>query len=115
MGKEGLAVGVEERAVVLTGVEDLAGRAADLVEGKLAREVGVEGLEGLAVVGKEDRPVGVAGLVADLGPPDDEGLLFPVLKGFSPFCKPACLDAPLLLVFGTGSSWIFVNCNIKVT
>lgn len=37
-GKEGLAVGVEDRAVDLVGVEDLTAGATALVEGKVARE-----------------------------------------------------------------------------
>lgn len=76
---DGLVVGVEERAVDLVGVEDLTGGAVSFVEGNVAREVGVEGLEDFDVAGKVGLPVGVAGLLAvDFGPPDDNGLLFPV-------------------------------------
>lgn len=49
-------MGVEEQAVDLVGVEDL-GRLEGLFEGKMGREVGVEGLEG-----NVGRPVGVEDL-----------------------------------------------------
>lgn len=108
---KGLAVGVEERAEVLLGVEDLTGGPAGLVEGKVAREVGVDALEGLAVVGTVSRLVGVAGLVAAAGPPDEEGLLLLVFDEFSPECKVVRFDATL--IFEAGSSWIFVSYIIK--
>ena len=83
-GKEGLAVGVEERAVDLVGVDDLAVEAAGFVEGKVARDEGVEDLEGFVPVVRVGRPVCVAGLLADFGPPEEDGLLLRVLEEFSP-------------------------------
>lgn len=85
-GAEGLAVGVEERAVDLVGVEDLNTGAVGLVlEGKLDREVGVEGLEDLVDAVKVGRPVGVAGLqLVDVGPLVVDGFLLPALEKLSP-------------------------------
>lgn len=80
----GLAVGVDERAVDLVGVEDLTGAVVGLEEGKVAREVGVEDLEGLVIVVKVGLAVGVAALVPDDIPPDDFGLLLIVMDGFAP-------------------------------
>lgn len=65
VGMEGLAVGVEGRAVVLVGVEDLAEETLALVEGNVAREVGVEDLAEEAAGFVEDnvaREVGVEDL-----------------------------------------------------
>jgi len=90
--RDGLAVGVEERAAILVGVEDLAGGATDLVEDNVGRDVGVDGLECLAVADKEGLPVGVAGLDTDLCPPADADLLLPALVEFSPDCKVVPLD-----------------------
>lgn len=101
-GNEGLAVGVEERAVDLVGVEDLAVEAAGFVEGKVARDVGVEDLVGLVAVGRVGRPVGVAGLLADFGPPEDDGLLLRFVEEFSPADKVCCFGARVL--FEAGSS-----------
>lgn len=101
-GREGLAVGVEDRAVDLVGVEDLTGGATFLVEGKEARELGVDDLEGLVVIGNVDRPVGVADLrVTVLGPSDDEGLLLPVVEEFNSEGKVEFLDAIFLLEAGS--------------
>jgi hypothetical protein len=127
-GKVGLAVGVEDLAVDLDkGVEDLAGTVGlaagtvvlvaeteglvaeteGLVEGKVALDVGVEGLEGLDADVNVGRPVGVAGL--DPGPPDDGGLRGPTLEVFNPGEEAACLDTKFVLV--VGSSCGFANCN----
>lgn len=61
-GTEVLAVGVEERTSGLVGVEDRTAGTIGLVEGNVAREVGVEGLEGFAVVDDVVREVGVEDL-----------------------------------------------------
>lgn len=108
-GTEGLAVGVEERARDLVGVDDLTAGVAVLVEGNVAREVGVDGLEGLVVAGRVARPVGVAGLLADFNPQEDEGLLVPLLEEFRPDGKVECLGA--ILPLETSSSWKFASCN----
>lgn len=110
---DGLVVGVEERAVDLVGVEDLTGGAVSFVEGNVAREVGVEGLEDFDVAGKVGLPVGVAGLLAvDFGPPDDNGLLFPALEEFSPEDIAGCLAASLLLEAGCG--WRLGSLDFRV-
>lgn len=65
---EGLAVGVEERAVVLVGVEDLAEGTVGLVEDNVAREVGVEDLAEEAAGFVDDnvaREVGVEDLAEE--------------------------------------------------
>lgn len=120
-GKEGLDVGVEDLAVdlvtgvddlavdLVTGVDDLAGTAG-FVEVSVAREVGVEGLEGLVVAVGVGRPVGVA---VDVGhpvgvagldpcPPDDDGLRIPALEEFNPGEEAECFDMKLLLAAGSG-------------
>lgn len=98
-----LVVGVEERAVDLLGVEGLTGGAVSFVEGNVAREVGVEGLEDFDVAGKVGLPVGVAGLLTvDFGPPDDKGLLFPVPEEFSAEDITDCLVESLILEAGCG-------------
>lgn len=61
----------------LVGVDDLTGGAIDFAEGKVAREVGVEGLEDLVVEGNVGLPDGVEDL-------DDEGLLPPLVQELSP-------------------------------
>lgn len=79
---EGLAVGVEARGadLVLVGVAVLAGGAAGLAEFNVARDVGVEDLDGLFVEGNFGLPDGVTDLeVAEVGPPDDKGLLLLVV------------------------------------
>lgn len=120
-GNEGLAVGVEERAVALVGVEEravalvgvedlaVAGAAAGLLEGNVAREVGVEDLEDFADTGKVGLPVGVAGLEADFCPPEEEGLLMPIVDAFNP--DGTVIRLVTELVFEPGSSRIFVSCN----
>uniref|UniRef100_A0A6N2MN89 Uncharacterized protein n=1 Tax=Salix viminalis TaxID=40686 RepID=A0A6N2MN89_SALVM len=102
-------IGVDERAAVLVGVDDLAAGATDLAEDNVGRDVGVDGLECLAVADREGRPVGVAGLDTDLCPPADADLLLPALVEFSPESKVVPLDPPLVLE--AGSSWIFISCN----
>lgn len=104
----GLAVGVEERAVDLlgvedltVGVEDLTAEATGLEEGKVALEVGVKGLEGLAVVVKVGCLVGVAALVAEVRPPDDDGLLLAIPEEFSLDGTVGSLDATALLEAGS--------------
>ncbi|KAB5544352.1 hypothetical protein DKX38_012464 [Salix brachista] len=129
-GIEGLAVGVEDRVVdlvgvddrvvALDGVEDLAGTvdfivevvdlaaetvglAAETVgldEDRVAREVGVDDLEGLEPVVTMGRPVGVEGL--DPGPPDDEGLRIAAPEEFNPGEEADCLDTKLPLSIGSG-------------
>lgn len=84
----------------LVGVEDLTSEAAGLKEGKVALEVGVEGLEGLAVVDKVGRPVDVATLVVEVRPPDGDGLLLPVQE-LSPDGLVRFFDATLLLEAGS--------------
>lgn len=70
----------------------------------------MEDLEGFVVEGNAGRPVGVAALgVADVRPPDDEGLLLPLLEEFCPDGKVGCLGATLLLK--AGSAWILACCN----
>jgi hypothetical protein len=55
------------------GVEDL-GAVGPVLAGRVARELGVEGLEPLDVAVDAARPVGVEGLEElDVRPPDDEG------------------------------------------
>lgn len=133
-GTVGLPVGVEDLAVDLDGVEDLEGivdlvagivdlvaGAADLVVGtvglpaeivdlfNVAREVGVDDLEGLGADVTVGRPVGVAGL--DPGPPDDEGLRIPELEEFNPGEEVGCLDIKLLLAAGSG--WGFANLDLS--
>jgi len=118
-GIEGLAVGVEDR-VDLDGVEDLAGTvdfivevvdlaaetvglAAEIVgldEDRVAREVGVDDLEGLEPVVSVGRPVGVEGL--DPGPPDDEGLRIAAPEEFNPGEEAGFLDTKLPLRTGSG-------------
>jgi len=62
--------------VDLEGVEDLTGGTDDFADVKVALEIGVEGLEDLAVEGNVGLPEGVEDLeVAEVGAPDDEGLL----------------------------------------
>lgn len=103
VGKEGLAVGVEDRGMDLVGVEDLTLVALGLMEAKVACEVGVEDLEGFNVKGNVGRPVGVAALeVPGEIPPDNEGLLFPLLEDFCPVDKVGCAVAMLL---EAGSAW----------
>lgn len=108
-------VDLEETVVLVAGtvglvtveIEDLAaetvGLAAETVvlfDGKVALEVGVEGLEDLGAAVNVGRPVGVAGL--DPGPPADDGLRIPALEEFKPGDKAGCLDAKLLLPTGSG-------------
>lgn len=108
-GMEGLDVGVEDLAVdLVTGVDDLAGTVG-FVEVRVAREVGVAGLEGLVVAVNVGRPVGVAGL--DPGPPDDDGLRIPALEEFNPGEEAGCLDTKLLLAAGSG--WGFANLDFN--
>lgn len=65
----------------LVGVDDLTGGAVGFVEVKVAREVGVEGLEDLVDEGNVDLPDGVEDLeVTGVRPPDDEGLLLPLVE-----------------------------------
>lgn len=131
-GIDGLAVGVEDLAVDLVGVEDLAGtvgfvtKALGLVaeavvlvvetvgfdEGKEAREVGVEDLEGLDAVVNMGRPVGVAGL--DPGPPDDEGLRIPAPEEFNPGEEADCLDTKLPLAAASGCGLASYNHKKKI-
>lgn len=83
-GVEDLAGGVEERAVVLEGVEDLTRGATVLLEGAVPLEIGVDDLEGFDAAGKPDRLVGVGNLEAvDFWPPDDDDLLFPETEVFA--------------------------------
>lgn len=111
-GKECLAVGVEDRAADLVGVEDLAAGATTLVEGKMPREEGVVDLEGFVVEGNVGRPVGVAGReVADVSPPDNEGLFLPLLEEFCPDGEVGCLGAMLLLE--GGSAWILASLDFR--
>ena len=105
----GLAVGVDERAVDLVGVEDLTAGAVGLDDGKVARDVGVDGLEDLAVEFKLGRPVGVAALVLDVRPPEDDGLLSPVPEEFTLEGKFGFLERTLPLE--AGSSWTFASCK----
>ncbi|KAF1889209.1 hypothetical protein Lal_00024531 [Lupinus albus] len=70
-----------------------------LVEGKVAREVGVEGLNDFEAVFNIERPVGVAGLDPEFiegGP-----LLFPLLEEPNPGKEAGCLDTELLLPVGS--------------
>lgn len=140
-GTVALEVGVEDLAVALVGVEDLAGaedlaeetlglvmeavglaeaaaslfvaaaslaeETTGLLEGKVAREVGVEDLEVLVVVVNVGRPVGVAGL--DPGPPDDEGRRIPTFEEFNPGEEAGCFKTKLLLV--VGSCWRFASLD----
>nr|GMD57499.1 ATP binding protein [Ipomoea batatas] len=118
----GCLVGVEDLTVDLeSGVEDL-GVTVGLVDDSVPREVGVADLEGLDEVAVDDvvleavfnaglldevkvdldalnvdRPVGVEGLE----PPEEEGLLTPVLEVFNPGKEDACLDVKLLLAVGS--------------
>lgn len=110
-GTEGLAVGVEDRAEDLVGVEDLTGGATCLMEGKDGRELGVEDLEDLVIEGNVGRAVGVADLrVTGFWPSDDEGLLFPIaVEDFSSEFKVGFLEAVVLLE--AGSTWIFAGCS----
>lgn len=95
VGVDDLATGLDKGVVDLVGPADLdVTGIAGLFENKVAREVGVEGLEFLDVAATVGRPVGVAGLddvdvndglpvgVAGLDPPppDDEGLRIPMLE-----------------------------------
>lgn len=115
VGKEGLAVGVEDLAVDLVGVEDLTtGGVEDLegfvLEGNVGCEAGVEDLEGFVLEGNVGRPVGVAGLeVADVSPADDGGLLLPLLEEFCLEGEVGCLGTIILLE--AGSSWTLSSCN----
>lgn len=124
-----LGVGVEDIGVDLVGVEDLAGTVG-LVEVKVAREVGVEDLEGLDVLPTKGLDVAAdEGLGADVntsldtefrvgrrvgvadlgpGPPDEEGLLTPPLDIFNPGDEAKCLDAKLLAV---DSSWTLASLD----
>lgn len=69
----------------LVGVDDLTGGAVDFADGKVALEVGVDGLEDLVVEGNVGLPDGVEDLeVAGVRPPDDEGLLLPFVEEPSP-------------------------------
>lgn len=109
-GTEGLAVGVDERAIGLVGVEDLTTGLMKgcvvrevgvealgfAVVGNVALEVGVEALEGFVLAGNVDRPVGVADLqgvadleAADFSPPVEDGRLFAAMEAFEPVDKPA--------------------------
>lgn len=135
-GTVGLEVGVEDLAIDLDGVEDLEGivdlvaemvdlgagivdfvvgtvglaaEFVDLFNGRLAREVGVDDLEGLGAEVNVGRPVGVAGL--DPGPPDDEGLRVPELEELNPGEEVGCLDIKLLLAAGSG--WGFANLDLS--
>lgn len=87
----------------------LAEETAGLFEGKVAREVGVEDLEGLDVVVNVGRPVGVAGL--DPGPPDDEGRRIPTLEEFNPGEEAGCFETKLLLAIG--SCWRFASLDFS--
>jgi len=108
--KEGLVVvGVEDLEVDLVGVEDLTGGIDDFADAKVALEVGVEGLEDLAVEGNVGLPEGVEDLeVAEVGAPDDEGLL-PDVKEPIPGIDAWCLETILLLE--AGSAWILATCH----
>ena len=65
----------------LVGVDDLTGGAVGFADVKVALEEGVEGLEDLVVEGNVGLPEGVKDLkVAEAGPPEDEGLLLPVME-----------------------------------
>ena len=103
--KEGLAVvGVEDLEVDLVGVEDLTGGIDAFADVKVALEVGVEGLEDLAVEGNVGLPEGVEDLeVAGVGAPDEEGFL-PDVKEPIPGTDAWCLETTLLLE--AGSTWI---------
>lgn len=101
-----LTVGLAEAAASLfEAVVSLAEETVVLLEGKVAREVGVEDLEVLDVVVNVGRPVGVAGL--DPGPPDDEGLRITTLEEFNPGEEADCFETKLLLV--VGSCWRFAS------
>lgn len=114
--KEGLAVGVEARAVDLVpvGVDDLTGGPDGLEEVDVARYVGVEGLEDLAVEGIVGLPDGVTDLkVEDVGPPDDDGLLL-LLVVEEP--RPGVAAAWFLedtLLLEAGSDWILTICHTR--
>lgn len=123
----GCLVGVEDLTVDLeSGVEDL-GVIVGLVDGSVPR-VGVADLEGLDEVAVDvvleavfsaglvdedkvdldvlnvDRPVGVEGLE----PPEEEGLLTPILEVFNPGEEDGGLDVKLLLAAGSGG---FASCS----
>lgn len=103
-GTEGLAVGVDERARGLVGVEDLTTGLMEgcvarkvgvealgfaIVVGNVAREVGVEALEGFVLAGNVDRPIGVADLeAADFIPPVEDDRFFAAMEALEPEDKP---------------------------
>lgn len=89
----------------------LVAEIADLADVKVARDVGVEDLEGLDVIVVVGRPVGVAGL--DPGPPDEEGLRSPVLEAFKPGEEVDCLDTKLFLPEASG--WGFASYKHRNT
>lgn len=96
-GTVGLAAETEDFAAETV---DLAAEIVGLFDGKVALEVGVEGLEDLDAVVNVGRAVGVTGL--DPGPPDDDGLRNPALEEFNPGDEACCLDAKLLRTAGSG-------------
>lgn len=111
-----LAVGVEERELALTGVEDLAGIAAGLAEANDARE-GVEALEGFVVEGSRCCLVGVAALEAVNFLTSADGLPLPAQEGlllgkeaFLLVAVEGCTDDIFCEVL---SSRELVLCNIK--
>lgn len=131
----GRVVGVEDLAVDLDGVDDLAGAdcfaaetaglvevpaglvaatedlagTVDLLEDKVGREVGVEGLEALEDIVSVGRLVGVAGL--DPGPPEDEGRRIPAPEAVDPGEEACCLDVTLVLA--GGSTMEFANRDLS--
>lgn len=80
-----------------------------VVDGNVAREVGVEGLEDLEFVVNMGLPVGVAGL--DPGPPDDEGLRLAPLEELSPGEEVGCLEAKLFLAAGSVEEFANLEFN----
>lgn len=87
--------GVEERAVILEGVEDLARGAMGLLEGTVPLLVGVDDLEGFDFAGRADPLVGVGNLeaVVDFCPTtEDDGLLFPGAQESTLADVDGCLD-----------------------
>ena len=108
-GREGLPVGVEDRAEDLVGVEDLARGAKLFMETMEGRELGVDDLAGFVVDGNVGLAVGVADLrVAVFGPSADKGLRLPVFELFNSEGKLGLLEAIFLLE--AGSTWIFAGC-----
>lgn len=93
-GVEDLAGGVEERTVILEGVEDLARGAMGLLEGTVPLLVGVDDLEGFDFTGRADPLVGVGNLeaVVDFCPTTEDGLLFPGAQESTLADVDGCLD-----------------------